>query len=255
VALADSADETFAQLARVARRLAEPVDVLTELAKSARRDPLSGVRVRCLRTVLREYPQHAGVKALLREAVGDPDAEVRLEAATALGPDGLAVLGALVGDPGVEDDVAVRAAEALGQHLPAETARVALRREQAAARGDRRPATARACAAALGRAGNPQDEPLLLAIAREERDESLRVAAVRALGLVGTAQAVPALAALADSAGGDLRRAGREAIAAIQSRLKGATPGQLSLHAGGAGQVALADDPTGRVSDASAEED
>jgi hypothetical protein len=255
MALADTADETFAQLAQVAHRLAEPVDVVTELAKSARQDPLSGVRVLYLRTLLREYPQDAELKALLREAVGDPDAAVRLEAATALGPDGLPALNALVGDAAVEDDVGVRAAETLGQHLDAETARATLRRERAAATDDRRPATACACAAALGRAGDPQDETLLLAISREHRDQSLRVAAVRALGLVGTAQAVPSLAALADAGGGDLRRAGREAIATIQSRLKGATPGQLSLDPGAAGQVALTDNSAGRVSDASAKED
>jgi hypothetical protein len=254
VAADDTADETFTLLAQVARRLAGPVDVVTELAKSARRDPLSGVRVLCLRTLLREYPQHAELSAVLREAVGDPDADVRLEAATALGPDGLAVLEALVGDAAVEDAVAVRAAETLGPHLSAETARATLRRERAAARDDRRPATARACAAALARAGDPQDEPLLLAIAREDRDESLRVAAVRALGLVGTAQAVPPLAALAGSGGGDLRRAGREAIATIQSRLQGATPGQLSLHADGTGHVALTDDAAGRVSETPADD-
>jgi hypothetical protein len=249
VAQADTPDETFAQLAQIARRLAEPLDLVTELAKSARQDPLSGVRILCLRTLLREYPQHAELNALLREVAGDPDAAVRLEAATALGPDGRAVLDALVGDAAVEDEVAVRAAETLGPHLHAETARATLRRERGGATTDRRPATARACAAALARAGDPQDEPLLLAIAREDRDESLRVAAVRALGLVGTAQAVPSLAELAGSGSADLRRAGREAIATIQSRLKGATPGQLSLDPGAAGQVALADDAAGRVSE------
>lgn len=250
VASDDTADETFAQLAQVARRLAEPVDVVTELAKSARRDPLSGVRVLCLKTLLREYPQHAEVEPLLREAAEDADAGVRLEAAMALGPEGAAVLNALVADAAVEDDIAARAAESLGPQLDADVARATLRREMTASTEDRRPAAARACAAALGRHGGPLDEALLLAIATEDRDDALRVTAVRALGQVGSAQAVPALGDLDGSA--DLRRAGREAIATIQSRLHGATPGQLSLHAGGAGQVALADDAAGRVSETSA---
>lgn len=115
------------------------------------------------------------------------------------------------------------------------------------------------CAPAAGRGarlrgrarphGDPQDEPLLLAIVVEERDDALRLAAVRALAQVGSAQAVPALTELAGSRSPDLRRAGREAIATIQSRLHGATPGQLSLDGSGAGQVALADDAAGRLSE------
>ena len=46
-----------------------------------------------------------------------------------------------------------------------------------------------------------------------------------------------------------LRRASRQAIAAIQSRLTGATPGQLSLADGGSGQLSLAEESAdGRVS-------
>ena len=52
-----------------------------------------------------------------------------------------------------------------------------------------------------------------------------------------------------------LRRAGREAIATIQSRLRGATPGQLSLDPGNAGQIALADDAAGRLSEVPAKDE
>jgi hypothetical protein len=249
VSLADPTDETVPLLARVAHRLADRIDEVAELAKNARHDPLSGVRVVCLRTLLREYPKHPSVGPLLREATRDADAEVRLEAATALGVDGVAALNALVGDPSVEDDLAARAAESLGPRIDAAIARATLRREMAAT-ALRRPATALACTAALGLHGDPQDEALLLALVSEERDESLRLASVRALGHVGSAQAVPSLAELESSASPDLRRAGREAIATIQSRLHGATPGQLSLDEDVAGQVALADDAAGRLSEA-----
>jgi hypothetical protein len=250
VSLSDATDDTVPLLAHVAHRLADRIDEVAELAKNARQDPLSGVRVVCLRTLLREYPKHPSVGPLLREATQDADAEVRLEAATALGVDGVAALNALVGDPSVEDDFAARAAASLGPRMDAGVARTTLQRERAASSAHRRPALARACAAALGLHCDPQDEALLLALVSEERDEALRLAAVRALGPVGSAQAVPALAELEASASPDLRRAGREAIATIQSRLHGATPGQLSLDADVAGQVALADDAAGRLSEA-----
>jgi hypothetical protein len=48
---------------------------------------------------------------------------------------------------------------------------------------------------------------------------------------------------------GALRRAVRQAIAEIQSRVTGASPGQLSLAAGDAGQVSLVgEDQRGQVS-------
>lgn len=238
-------------LAQAARRLAAPIDEIAELAKNARQDSVSGVRVLSLRTLLREYPQHATVDPLLRQLAKDADAEVRLEAATALGDEGVADLNALVADTSVEDDLAARAAASLGPRMDAGIARSTLRR----ARARRRLAVARACAAALGLHGDPQDEPLLLALAVEESDEPLRLAAVRALGQVGSAQVVPSLADLAGSGSPDLRRAAREAIATIQSRLHGATPGQLSLGADGAGHIALADDAAGRLSDLPAKDE
>jgi len=47
--------------------------------------------------------------------------------------------------------------------------------------------------------------------------------------------------------GGDLQRAGRQAIAEIQARLAGAEPGQLSLAGGEAGALSLADGEPGRL--------
>ena len=234
-------------ITRVAQRLAARIDVASELAKSARTDSVSGVRLMCLRTLLREHANHAN--PVLRDAVGDKDAEVRLEAATALGPDGVPVLQALVADASVEDAVGARAAEALGDGMPADVARATLRQELAASSSRHRLATACACASALGLRGEPQDEDLLLQALPEGRDEELRLAAARALGAVGSVRAVPSLADMDSSDSAALRRAGREAIAAIQSRLQGATPGQLSLGTVESGQVALADDVAGRLSD------
>ncbi|HET9317411.1 MAG TPA: HEAT repeat domain-containing protein [Vicinamibacteria bacterium] len=237
-------------IARVARRLATHIDVPSELARSARTDSVSGVRLLCLRTLLREYSSQASiVHPVVRQAAGDPDAEVRLEAAMALGTEGLPVLEALVADASVEDGLSARAAEALGDRMPAHVARATLWQELAASIRRHRLATACACASALGLRGEPQDEDLLLQALPEGRDEALRLSAARALGAIGSVRAVPSLAELSSSDSGALRRAGGEAIAAIQSRLPGATPGQLSLGTADSGHVSLADDVAGRLSD------
>jgi hypothetical protein len=250
VSLADPLADALPLLARVARRLAEPIDVPSELAKNARTDSMSGVRLLCLRTLLREYSNHLSiVNPLLRHAAGDEDPEVRMEAAVALGDEGVAVLQALVADGSVEDGLSARAAQALGSRMPADVARATLRQELAASSGRHRMATACACASALGLRGEPRDEDLLLRALAEDRDEPLRVSSARALGAVGSVAAVPSLAELSRSGNGALRTAGREATAAIQARLQGATPGQLSLGTGALGDVSLTDDVSGRVSD------
>ena len=98
------------------------------------------------------------------------------------------------------------------------------------------------------------EPPLLSALQREIPDlPDLRVAAAKALGSVGSAAAVLPLKEAAErfSLDRDLRRATRQAIAEIQSRLLGATPGQLSLAAAATGQLSLAQAEAGELSLAS----
>jgi HEAT repeat protein len=108
------------------------------------------------------------------------------------------------------------------------------------------PATA---AQALALSGLPAAEaPLLEALARDDRD--VRLAAAQALGHVGSTAAIPALTdARARHGEAEFDRAARQAIAEIQLRVPGASPGQLSLAAGDsqAGQLTLADDEAGRL--------
>ena len=82
-------------------------------------------------------------------------------------------------------------------------------------------------------------------------DIAVAPAVAEALGKVGTAAAVAPLRNMAGRFPFDLglRRASRQAIAEIQSRLTGATPGQLALADGGSGQLSLAEEGLeGRVS-------
>jgi len=107
-----------------------------------------------------------------------------------------------------------------------------------------------AAADALGATGDAAAEaPLIAALDRDGPTVWPAIAA--ALGLVGTAAAVAPLRTMAGRFPFDLglRRASRQAIAEIQSRLTGATPGQLALADGDAGQLSLAEEGLeGRVS-------
>ena len=78
----------------------------------------------------------------------------------------------------------------------------------------------------------------------------MRLAALEALGHIGSARDVLPIEDAARAAGDtETRRIARQAVAEIQSRLPGASAGQLSVADDGAGRLSLADDdPRGRVS-------
>jgi hypothetical protein len=139
---------------------------------------------------------------------------------------------------GTGDECAARAVAALGDRLPGERAEVVLRR---ALGGAGRPQTARACLEALALLGRTEAEDVILEALRHE-DAVVAVAAAQALGKVGTVAAVPALHEAMAPRGGLLGSAGRQAIAEIQARLRGAAPGQLTLAGGEAGALSLADE-------------
>jgi HEAT repeat protein len=103
----------------------------------------------------------------------------------------------------------------------------------------------------LALSGLPAAEaPLLEALASDDLD--VRLAAAQALGHVGSTASIPALKEARTRQGEpEFDRAARQAVAEIQSRVPGASPGQLSLADAGAqkaGQLTLADDEAGRLS-------
>jgi len=234
------------------------------------------VRLGNLQTLTTEFPRHPGTREALLAALDDPSLEIRLHAAIALGPEGRATLQTLAADDGA-DTVSARAISALGSDFALERAIERLRQSRA----KELTATALACIEAIGRAGTPEGSEALAdmlatapdhlavaaagAIAGEENEKvergllaaleresaEVRVAAAEALGRVGSPSAVVPLreASGAHTFDGALRRATRQAIAEIQSRVTGASPGQLSLAAEEAGQVSLVDeDRRGQVS-------
>lgn len=210
----------------------------------------------------------------LRTACSDPSPAIRLRAARKLGAEGRSVLVELV--ESLEDDTSsAQAISILERELPSERTIAIL--DQALQR--RRLQTAHAClvllgryeftpvdtlanvmaresgelavtaALALGETGNAAaEQPLILALQRGQAD--LRVAAANALARIGSVAAVLPLKEAAERfpRNSALLSATRQAIAEIQSRIQGASPGQLSLAATEAGQLSLAEAEAGRLS-------
>jgi hypothetical protein len=248
------------------------------LAEIALRDPQPSVRAMALDTLAKEAAEHPRTREVLREAQRDAAGAIRLQAAQALGDEGRPTLHALAADATVEDEVSAAAVAALGGYVTFARATPLLDRAVAGLRvrtacallkvmGRGSAGEAQIVAAALARVHGPNavapspeitaaalealaqtgaatTEPAFLACLDAPSSEVL-VAAARGLACVGTARAVPPLRDL-EARGGDVRRAARSAIAAIQMRLTGAMPGQVSL-AGGAGEVSVVDSPDGRV--------
>jgi hypothetical protein len=265
--------EVLPAVLALARRLETPEDVPRRLAENLKSEPVAGVRLQVLVTLIREFPSHPATREALLAAREDPDAEVRLRAGIALGSQGRDVLLAVASGEGAADETTERAVVALGWHLTTAEAQGILR----SALRTRREATARACLGALGQRRGAEVVPTLAKVLAVEKPDlavaaadalgatgdasaeaslltalgsphaPVRVAAARALGRVGTTAAVLPLknAEVRDS---ETRRAARQAIAEIQSRAAGAAPGQLSLAGGESGQLSLASEERGRLS-------
>jgi HEAT repeat protein len=269
--------DLLASVLPLAARLGPTPLVLERLAQGVRRERDASVRRGTIRYLAEYHPRSPVAREVLQRACRDESQDVQLEAALGLRLEGHAVLREIAGRDSVPDVVAARALEGLGRDLSAAEAvrflERALRARHsraaltcvAALQGARGSAVvaplvrvlaeegeelAVAAAGVLGATGDPGAELVLLkALARQE--VPVQVAAAEALGQAGSATAVLTLQEVAAHAGGALRKAAREAVVGIQSRLQGASPGQLSLAGEGdpAGRVSLAEtDPRGRVS-------
>jgi len=211
----------------------------------------------------------------------DDSDEARLQAAIALGDEGrerlvdLAFGGSLATGWTAADALSARAVVAVAERLSHERLLEIL--ESALLR--RRAQTACACIDVLARSGGARDldrlvkvmltsrGPAALAAVRalgatglpslegplleslERGLPELRAAVAEALGRVGSARSVLPLKEAEDRHpdDGKLRRAARHAVVQIQSRLSGASPGQLSLAEGQGGQLSLDESAAGRL--------
>jgi hypothetical protein len=263
-------DAALSKLLRAARHLRRPDDVVERLATIASDDDFPAVRVRCLDLLGRKYPAHDRARQAFRDALRAADTEMRLIAAIALRDEGDSTLLQIAASTTEYQRLAARAIVALGPKLPLENAIAILD----AAVTHERPATAHAAIDALARIGGDAavaslgralqrargelalatvaalgacadagaEAPLLTALASDE--SALRETAAHALGRVGSPASGAPLHATVDAPLLDLglRSAARQAIAAIQSRVPGASPGQISIAVGETGRVSLSDD-------------
>jgi HEAT repeat protein len=267
-------------LIAIAHRLERPDDIGARIAANVAEEPEAAARFSALGLLIAKYPTHPATQPALVAALTDPSLEVRLQAAVALGPQGRETL-VLLATEAAPDNVAASAITALGADFPATLAIHRLGVAKVAGQLE----TALACLAAIGREKTPESiaalietlasdsgplaaaaaralgaidgeeaEPALIAALEHESSEA-RVAAAESLGRLGSPAAVVPLreASGAHTLDGALRRAAREAIVEIQGRVKGASPGQLSLALDQSGQISLADEDTrGRISVAQA---
>jgi hypothetical protein len=264
-------------LVAFAERFDCPADVAARLAATIEREPEWRARVYGLEVLATSHPTDAATISALRRALADEVPEIRLQAALGLGAEGRDTLLEIVRSRQAEDVISAHAIEALAANIPTDLA-VSLLLE---ALRSRRLHIAGACVRVLGLHGGTAAAPLLakvialesgelavsaaralgksftsegeaaLLAALQRGEPDVVVAALEALGRVGTVRAVMSIqevAAEPDSPD-DVRIAARQAVAAIQSRLPGASPGQVSIAESEAGQLSLADDdPRGRVS-------
>jgi hypothetical protein len=252
-------------------------NVPAALADAARDDPAPGVRARCLATLLSEAPDHPRTSPALDAALADSSDAVRVVAATALGERGLPVLREIAAHADGDEEPAARAIAVLGRQLPLDEALAildsalsqkrnviaaaaieALARTGGAAGAEHLQSVLRGedeglasiAASALGEAPPSLSEPVLLA-ALATPSGVVRNAIVRALAKVGDVGTIARLCALIE--GGECHSSlvpiVQQAIVAIQARLPGLAPGQVSLAEGEAGKLALVEDAaSGRVS-------
>ena len=224
-------------------RFSQAMDISQRLAENACQDPQVDVRILNLRLLARDFPGEPVTGEALRHACSDPSPRVRLQAALKLGGDGRDVLLELA-EGLADDECSAQAVAALGEMLPFERGRdlltTALRR--------RLLRTAQACLTSLVQSGHPVAvETLTKVLAREQGE--LAVAAAKALGKVGSAASVLPLKEIAEnlSLDSELRRAARQSVAEIQSRVPGAH-GQLSLAGDEAGRLSMAEVEAGQLS-------
>jgi hypothetical protein len=238
----DPLEVSLAGLLDIGRRLQAPEATVAGLARNATADPEAGVRLQNLRALVREYASDEATARVLEDAADDESQQVRLEAARARGPAGRQALLALAGEGWTDDAIAAAALDALGPHVPEDRALAVL---DHALQADKR-ATAVACLRALGRGGRKVAARLWPHVTHPQLEVAR--AAVEAIGSAGTVDDVPRLRELEAQGERTLASAARQAVASIQARLAGASPGQLAIAgASDAGAVSLADDGGGRV--------
>lgn len=135
-------------LGALAAKIAPPRDTVERLAAIALGDPQADVRLNALNALTQDFATDPRTTRAVREALDDRSTPIRLAAARAAGPDGRRTLIAVATDPLVEDAHAATAITSLGSALPLDRIEGLVGE---ASGPPTRPATTTAFLAALGR--------------------------------------------------------------------------------------------------------
>lgn len=219
-------DPLLRSLAALALMLSAGRASAREIAARFASEPLAPVRRQILEAGLAGFEDSAA--PLARAALRDGDARIRLRGAEYLGDH--PTLTRLVEDPAIDGDVRAAALEIASRALEREDFLALLTRLFAASatRRSEPDALLLALCSWARKTHTRAAQPALLRML--EGSAAVRDAAISGLAAIGDATAVGPLRGL--SAGlftGEVGRAAESAIEAIQARLKGAEPGQISL--------------------------
>lgn len=230
-------------LVDLAQRLEVGADAAAKLARNALHDPVAQVRARCLELLAAQFSSHDVMRPTLRSALSDRDPLVRATAACHLGPEGRPVLLAIVAKAQTAASTLAMAVRALGADLPPDLLARLLR----LAGTRRHPGLTQALLEALPPTVGPAVAAEVLGFA-QACPVDLRPLALATVGRIGSVAQVLDLRTIANERlrPNQVRRAARDAIAAIQART-GAAAGDLALAEAGAGTISLATSD-GRVS-------
>jgi len=218
-----------------------PVDSLpSRLRDTALADPEPGARRRARNVLLQRFMTTPEARDVAEAALEDEDPMVRLHGAMALGEERLEQVENFAQAEALPLEVRLRALEHLVDFAPAE-------KVMPLASGlfhSADPDVLLALAQVSWRIDHPAVPPLLGRLLVDSANHwELRSATIQALAECGTVEQVEPLLSIADAKLGDaeLKKAARTAIARIQSRIEGATAGQLSVAAEGwqAGTLAM----------------
>jgi hypothetical protein len=249
--------DTLTQLLRDATAVGHALEpppggaILERLARNVREDPVEGVRSCCLKALCDAFPDARLTQSTCHAALSDRSPAIRLLAARALGAEGVAGLEDLLRHRACPDSVATAALNTL---LTLCLSRQALLPHLMALLDSDRQAARCLAIETLGRMEHlPAIDRLVTLLA--EADAETAIAIAHALGRMGSVAVVPHLRAAVDRRPSDvaLRAAVEEGVVAIQSRLRRADAGQLSVseEADASGAVTLVDagtDARGQVS-------
>jgi len=216
-------------LRSISSKLARKRTLAYRFAENILKDPLEEVRINNIKALTQFAPNAADTLETLRQALSDPCARVRIEAAKYLGDEGCAHLATMIARDreNLETLRLIEIIEGLNQKQPAKYLEL-LKELYGMQRIDINPLRMMILEH-YKKKGNESLQSFLLEQLGKERGD-LDVYIIEALGTCGTVESVEKLLEYSDSTWDrEIRRTTKEAVAAIQARLGNVEKGWLTI--------------------------